>query len=254
MLPAGHISSERWPSVVEIPAHGDQFHAIWAELIRLAAKPAAPWTLIGSQMVHLHGWMAGAERPALSKEADLLADSVTVLTATRKLSEQLVDSGFELADRSALGTSHLFKKGDVEIDVLAPEKISDANRQTYGGVRTVAVPGGRQAIHRTIRLQVKSRDIEGEVPVPNLLGAILIKCRAIGVSSRPDSQREDFAFLLSLVKGLQETDTFRAQLEGRQRTWLREREEIANVRHPCWLRIANAQQGVVTYRRLIAPS
>ena len=239
--------------MVEIPDHGDQFHAIWVELIKLAAKPAAPWTLIGSQMVHLHGWMVGANRPSLSREADLLADSVSVLAATRRLSEQLVDSGFELAGRSAMGLGHLFRKGDVEIDVLAPEQVSDANRQTYGAVRTVAVPGGRQALHRTIRVPVRSRAIEGEVPVPNLLGAILIKGRAIDVSSRPASQREDFAFLLSLVKGLDQADAFRADMFGRQRTWLRKHEELGNPRHPCWRNIPNAQQGVVTYRRLIAP-
>lgn len=138
--------------------------------------------------------------------------------------------------------------------MLAPEKTSDANRETYGAVRTVAVPGGRQAIHRTVRVAVRSRDIEGEIPVPNLLGAILIKCRAIGVSSRPASQAEDMAFLLSLVGGLEETDAYRQQMEGKQRTWLRERPEFGDVHHPCWRRVARAEHGVVTYRRLVRTS
>jgi len=236
--------------VVEIPDHGDLYHRIWAEIIRIAAEATAPWTLIGSQMVHLHGWMAGEVRPSLSMEADLLADSVRVITATRQLSEQLIAAGYELTERSALGTGHRFKKDDVAIDVLAPEKISLRDRQTYGRLSTVAVPGGRQAIHRTISVEVRTRTVEGEVRVPNLLGAILIKARAIGVSSHPESQREDFAFLLSLVTSLEQAERFVAELYGGQRRWLREHQEMSDSSHPCWRHINNADRGLVALQRL----
>lgn len=235
--------------VVEIPDHGDLYHRIWEELIRLGSE-AAPWTLIGSQMVHLHGWMAGETRPSLSIEADLLANSVRVVTATRLLSEQLMAAGYELTEKSAMGTGHRFQRDDVAIDVLAPELINLRDRRTYGTLATVSVPGGRQAIDRTISVAVRTRNVEGEVRVPNLLGAILIKARAVGVSSRPQSQREDFAFLLSLITSLDQAEGFRAELYGGQRRWLREHGEISDPSHTCWRHIANADRGIVAYRRL----
>jgi hypothetical protein len=219
-------------------------------MIRIAAEATAPWTLIGSQMVHLHGWMAGGARPSLSMEADLLADSVHVMTATRQLSEQLIAAGYQLTESSAFGTGHRFERDDVAIDVLAPEQISLRDRQTYGRLSTVAVPGGRQAIHRTISVGVRTRNVEGEVPVPNLLGAILIKARAIGVSSHPQSQREDFAFLLSLITSLEQAERFLAELYGEQRRWLREHQEISDPNHPCWRHINNANRGIVAFQRL----
>ena len=237
--------------MVEVPEYGDQFHRIWDELIRLAAEATVPWTLIGSQMVHMRGWMAGASRPSLSIEADVLANSVRVMTATEQLSEQLVSSGYELTENGALGTGIRFRRGDVEIDVLAPEKISERNRRTRAPFRTVAVPGGRQALNRTIRVEVQTRGTSGEVPVPTLLGAILIKARAIGVANRPESQREDFAFLLSLIQDLATAEKYKEELEGGQRGWLLEHSEIGNPDHPCWRRVPNANRGVVAYRRLI---
>jgi hypothetical protein len=41
------------------------------------------------------------------------------------------------------------------------------------------------------------------LPRPNLLGAILVKTRAIAVDDAKDSQRIDVAFLLTLVEDLQ---------------------------------------------------
>lgn len=236
--------------MIEIPEHGDLYHRIWAEMIRLSAEAAAPWSLIGSQMVHLHGWMAGEARPSLSMEADLLADSVHVMTATRQLSEQLIAAGYQLTGQSALGTGHRFERDDVAIDVLAPEQISLSNRQTYGRLFTVAVPGGRQAIDRTISVDVRTRNIGGEVRVPNLLGAILIKARAIGVSSHAQSQREDFAFLLSLITSLEQAERFLAELYGGQRRWLREHQEMSDPDDPCWSHVNNADRGIIAFRRL----
>lgn len=220
-------------------------------MIRLAAEATAPWTLIGSQMVHLHGWMAGVARPSLSMEADLLADSVHVMTATRQLSEQLVASGYQLTERSAMGTGHRFERDGVAIDVLAPEQINPRDRKTFGSLVTVGVPGGRQAIDRTISVGVRTRSVEGEVRVPNLLGAILIKARAIGVSSHPQSQREDFAFLLSLITSLEQAERFLEEMYGKQRAWLRDHREIADRNHHCWIHINNADRGIVAFRRLI---
>lgn len=220
-------------------------------MIRLAAEAKAPWTLIGSQMVHLHGWVAGESRPSLSMEADMLADSVRVMTATRTLSEELIAAGYELTEKSALGTGHRFKKDGVAIDVLAPEQINPRDRKTYGTLITVEVPGGRQAINRTISVAVRTRTVKGDVRVPNLLGAILLKARAIDVSSHPHSQREDFAFLLSLITSLDQAEEFVAQMYGKQRAWLRHHQEMSDPNHASWAHINNAQRGIVALRRLI---
>ena len=61
------------------------------------------------------------------------------------------------------------------------------------------MPGGSQALRRTELIEVAVGDTRGVLPRPDLLGAILVKTRAIAVDDAKDSQRLDVAFLLTLV-------------------------------------------------------
>jgi hypothetical protein len=69
------------------------------------------------------------------------------------------------------------------------------------------------------------------VPRPNLLGAIVLKARAVDVDDVPANQREDLAFLLSLAANPRRlaSDTKKGD-----RRALRAREEMLDPRHPAW--------------------
>jgi hypothetical protein len=236
--------------MIEIPEQGDDQHGLWADLIALAEAQKGSWTLIGAQMVALYAWDAGVEsRP--SEDADVLANVRMATNATREVTGFLRERGYEPED-SLTDVVHRFMRENAEIDVLAPDGLGPrSDITTIPGRHTIEVPGGSQALSRTELVSVRSREITGELPRPNLLGAILIKTRAIEVDDVPDAQRTDVALLLELVE---DPDFLRADVRRSEQSWLRRHEYFADPDHPQWLQFeANDRERVaLVYRRLVA--
>jgi len=97
--------------------------------------------------------------------------------------------------------------------------------------RTLNVPGGTQALRRTQLVEIRLGDLVGQIPRPTLLGAILIKARAVEVDDVPDAQLSDLAFLLSLVE---DPRALAGELRGKERTWLRRRRELHQRNARVW--------------------
>src|SRR5438876_5901395 len=109
---------------------------------------------------------------------------------TRRVSRALEGMRFALDPPTALGLGHVFRKGGVEIDVLAPDGLhTKARRITVPPAHTVQVPGGTQALRRTELVSVRLGRRRGTLPRPNLLGAILVKTRAVDIDDVPENQR-----------------------------------------------------------------
>lgn len=234
--------------MIEIPDLGDDFHEMWADLVELARNVQVPWTLIGAHMVALHAWERGRDPLRPSEDADVLVDVRAVTRGTERLSRALLDAGYQLDGVTPQGIGHRFRRGSVRIDVLAPDGIGErASVTTIGGARTVQVPGGTQALGRSEPVDVRSRSKRGRVPRPNLLGAILVKVRAIAVDDSPDAQRQDVAFLLSLVP---DPEPLVQDLSPRERTWLRRHNYLGDPEAPCWFGIDAAEEGAIAFRRL----
>src|SRR6185437_13205708 len=173
-------------AVVEIPELGDDAHQMWVELFHLAVNSPAPWVLIGAQMVAVHGWARGREQIRPSQDADLLVNVRTVTSGTELLGRALIERGYKFDGASPEGVGHRFHSGRVSLDVLGPDGLgARTSLRTVGGAHTVEVPGGSQALQRASNFEVRSRRESGSVPVPDLLGAILVKVRAIGVDDKP---------------------------------------------------------------------
>lgn len=181
--------------MITIRAESDDELALWHALLDLAER-SQHWTLIGARMVELHAAEAGRSLNRTSLDGDVLADARTRPSAVARVASILLAHDFELEMPSYMGVGHTFVKGAVEIDVLAPEHLgrtSEEVRSTVRGARTVEVPGGRQALSRTEVVRVRARNREGALPRPNMLGAILLKARAVEVDDVPDNQRSDLA-------------------------------------------------------------
>ena len=205
---------------------------MWDSLIELARVRPEGWTLIGAQMVIAHGARNGRVYDRATVDADLLASVRLVERGVPELAEYLVEDGFELEGISRTGIGHRFRKDEVIFDVLAPDNIRDVKKlMTVPGARTVLVPGGNQALHRTEPVDVRSPSARGLVPMPNLLGAILIKCRAVDVDDVPEAQLEDLVFLLSLVE---DPRTLAENVTSSERKWLRKRVELKSRGHISW--------------------
>jgi hypothetical protein len=234
--------------VIEIPDLGDDFHRMWLELIGLAKSGQAPWALIGAHMVALHGWAQGREQIRPSRDADILVNARAVADGTARMSVALLELGYELEDVSPEGIGHRFVREGVSIDVLGPDGVGErADLQTVQGARTVRVPGGTQALRRKEDVEIRTRTQAGIVPVPNLLGAILVKVRAIEIDDQPEAQRRDVAFLLSLVE---DPDAFASEVSQAERKWLRRHLYFSDPVDANYRGIEQAADAAIVYRRL----
>jgi len=234
--------------MIEIPDFGDAHHEMWVELMALAEAPPVPWTLIGAQMVALHGWAHGRDQIRPSEDADILVNCRVVTNGVPILAAALIDDDFELYDPSMMGIGHHFRRGQLKLDVLAPDGLGEkVDISTVGKLRAPRVPGGTQALTRTRSVDVRSRGASGPVPMPDLLGALLVKVRAIDVDDVPEAQRRDVAFLLSLVE---DPDALRADLSKTEIKGLRREDGFGDPSSPCWRGFNSAEDGVIVYRRL----
>lgn len=96
-------------------------------------------------------------------------------------------------------------------------------------------------------VEVVSRLQRGMLPIPELLGALLVKVRAIGVDDQPAAHRPDVAFLLSLVD---DPDPLESDLSKSERRWLKRHPYFADPTHESYRGIPEAPDAAIVYRRL----
>lgn len=220
--------------MIEIAPRDDTERALWDAALDLAELlDGLPWTLVGAQMVMLHAFEAGVVPARTSGDLDLLFDVRALTGATEEAAARLTGAGFTEANPSIDGITHRFTKDKIVVDVLAPEGLgARASRTTVVGARTVSVPGGTQALARTVEVNVRLGGRIGGLRRPSLLGAILIKARAVDVApGEAAKHRGDLAFLCGLVA---DPRALAADLSRSERGWLRDREELSGRTHPAW--------------------
>jgi len=218
--------------MIRIASLDAQDEQVWRSLLELSVRYPRGWTLIGARMVTLYAIESGRTPPRFSLGAAALVDVRLIPRGTERFSGLLIELGYELLDVSGFGRGHRFQKGGVMVDVLAPDGLkSVARRITIPPLHTVEVPGGSQALQRTDVVEVDLGGQRGTIPRPNLLGAILVKTRAIAVDDAKDGQRLDTAFLLTLVT---DPHGLAAELSGAERRWMRARPEMNEPDRPWW--------------------
>jgi predicted nucleotidyltransferase len=236
--------------VIHIPSLGDPWDAIWETLIELQERQPDGWTLIGAQMVALHGMERDRTPPRRSHDADVLANVRAMQDATRRLSQVLVDQGFEMDPPNLDWLSHRFRSDRATIDLLAPDGVGErADLGTIPPAHTLEVPGGTQALGRSELVDVTLGTRVGLVPRPNLLGAIVLKACAVDVDDVPANQRGDLAFLLSLAANPRR---LASQMTKGDRRAVRARQEMLDPRHPAWLAIEDPEAAQRVLRVLTA--
>jgi hypothetical protein len=235
--------------VVDLTAIDSASGAVWDALLDLASRQPTGWTLVGAQMVSLHGRERGRVPPSATVDADVLVNVRVVQDATARFCKLLVDSGYELEGVDAFGIGHRFTDGRVKIDVLAPDGLAKgkAHLTTIPPARTVSVPGGTQALRRSRFVDIKRGKRAGQIPCPDILGAILVKARAAEVDDVPESQLSDLAFLLGLVEDPRQLAN---KFQGKERSWLRRRKELLDRNHRAWwdLPDEDADNGQIAFR------
>ena len=83
---------------------------------------------------------------------------------------------------------------------------------------------------------------------PDLLGAILLKARAIGISDAPDAQSRDLAFLCCMVE---DPRNLAQQLTTKERGWLkRQKVKLLDSETP-WFGLPNSDNGKMALKILV---
>jgi hypothetical protein len=222
----------------------DQVRDAWWTLFDLSERFPTGWTVIGAQMVALHGAAGGKVPPRSSRDADVLANARVLRPRPYGLVEVLLKLGF-VPDIATDGIAHRFRRGHVSIDVLAPEGLKPRSPalRTLPAHVTIQVPGGTQAIQRTETVEISAGGRSGVVPCPNLLGALVLKACAVAVSDHMEDQRLDFAFLCGLIP---DPRAVRASLTPADLRRLRARGDLKDERADAWRRLGS--DGADAYR------
>ncbi|GAB3441761.1 nucleotidyl transferase AbiEii/AbiGii toxin family protein [Actinophytocola sediminis] len=195
-----HLGSVRLP-----PLANNRDEVLWPVLMDLAAELPKPWTVIGGQMVYLHGLVVGRAPHRYTEDIDLVFDITLNVRVIEKAHAALGRLGFEVKDVSAEGLAHRYVNSQrVEVDILAPDNVGEraATRLSTPAGRTVQVPGGRKALQNTCSVEANYADRTAPLFIPDLLTAVDIKLKAMNLPGRTDAGRsrhlDDIAFLLSL--------------------------------------------------------
>lgn len=224
---------------------------LWHALCALAdAAGDLPWTIVGGQMVLLHGLEHGRVPPRLSDDIDAAVDVRAAPGATRRLVEILQHLGYRSAGATLDGHAYRFSKqaggaaahvdvvvgegDDLVVDVLVPEALGErADTTTVGSATAFPAQGVRQALDRT---EVVPVTVNGEqvswVPRPSLLGAIVAKAVASVVDHQdPERHHQDLAFLCGLVNRPRD---LAEQTTRKDRKRLRRAAQVVPEDSPMW--------------------
>lgn len=192
--------------------------ALWASVGDLVGRLPADWVLIGGLMVQLHALERGVRDVRVTADIDLLGQA-RPQGALQSINAVLISDGFTLTGPDLDGYAYRYTRGELVVDVLAPDGITPP--VTIGGLKAVGVPGGTQALGRAEVVTVRIGDREFSLRRPSLIGAILMKARSLMKHADPDSQREDLLRLLAMVEDPRALAT---ELRPTERRWLRNAE------------------------------
>jgi hypothetical protein len=187
---------------VELPHLTGALDTLWELVLDIAERvPPDRWLLIGGQMVMLHGLAAGQAPTRASQDVDVLADLLTDSSGLARCVDALRELDLRPEADSA-GQVYRFRRAsdNATADVLAPDHTPPRwSLRTVGG-DTIRVHGGRQALQRAAPMTVRKGARSALVPVPDRLGALVLKAAAWAADAR-DRERHsgDAAFLVGLM-------------------------------------------------------
>lgn len=209
--------SSKTPIVVELDLQDPEAREIWAKTLDLIDQINGEWTLVGGLMVQLITFRYGHPSGRPTDDVDVLADARARPSETETIAAQLDDMGFK-AEVTGLEmeTAYRFARGVWIVDLLATDGVKTPPR-TIGKLTTITIPGGTQALARSELIKVKLDDREVTLRCPSLLGAILLKSRAIMSPERGPEDREDLVRLFLCVAN---PNDLKQDLKTSERRWL----------------------------------
>lgn len=231
---------------IRITPISDEEAALW----RLAHEVTGlldglPWVLIGGLMVRILEAEYGVTTSWTTGDVDAVLDGRAVSAATRKASTRLQNADFT-PEHHDENLTYRFTRGSDIVDVLAPDHLGGrADIATVPPGETLEALGGRQALNRRRIVTIDAGDGPFALPLPSLLGAIIMKARVVSNSAGRTSQlkhRRDLARLLALVP---DPAALHREMSKKEHVYLQERKELLDPAHRAWTNVANSANGIL---------
>lgn len=203
-----------------------------------------PWVVIGAQMVVILELEAGHRSGRATVDVGALLDIRAVSNGAREGAARLLMAGFAISERHP----YRFVRGEEQIDLLAPDHLGPrADLTTVPPGVTASIPGGRRALET--RQQVRL-DIVGvgkaQVPVPTLVGALVLKLSAAEARQEP-RDLQDIVRLLAIVVDIEEV---RSALRPTERRRLSALARVMGPTHPAWRVAGEPQDAQIALARI----
>lgn len=190
--PADH--REVW----DVPVPPGGWGTPWPQCVELARElPSTQWTLVGGLMVQLHSAAAGMAVSRPTADIDIVLHIETGAATTSSVAAVLNRLGYTLQKSiDADAPAHRFVRDTQQIDVMVADHLPPAKIPRLGGRRPFQIPGGTQALQRTVTCRL---DVDGDtvlISIPNALGALVLKGAAYREDSRDKDRHLDDAVVL----------------------------------------------------------
>lgn len=230
---------------IELREDGGADRELWDGVGDLVELLPTDWVLIGGLMVQLHALEHGVRDVRATRDIDVLGQARPQGTLP-EIDAALCRAGFQPVEPDLDNYAFRYVRDELVVDILAPDGLKPAPRLDAAR-KAIGVPGGSQALARAETVAVRFRDRTFNLRRPTLLGAILIKARALRVHHDADTQREDLLLLLSLVE---DPRAIAVDLGKAERRWLRQAEPLLRFAEPVGLRATNVGRARQTLRLL----
>ncbi len=231
---------------IRIMPISDEETALW-RLVREVTGlfDGLPWVLIGGLMVRILEAEHGVATTWTTGDLDTVLDVRTVAGAIRKAATRLEEADFT-PERHDENLTYRFIRGSDIVDVLAPDYLGGrADITTVPPDETLEAVGSRQAINRRRIVKIDDGDGPITLPLPSLLGAIIMKARVVsntaGRKSQPKHQR-DLARLLALVP---DPAALHGEMSKKEHGYVRDRAELLDPGHRAWINVVHAENGII---------
>lgn len=207
---------------------------LWSLVAELANRlEPGSWVLIGGQMVALHLHLAGATPGRTTTDVDIVADILTDHNSFHVCRAIALEMGLE-AQVSITGKSlHRFSGPAGQLDLMVPDHLPVHVTRRFTMPAPVPVAGGQRALDRRTFVDIETESGAAAIPLPDLVGALVIKARAATSDARDRGRHHsDLAQLATII--VDPLDV-RDRLDDKEKRYLRRVRLPIDPTKPPWL-------------------